>query len=73
MGLPKGRTIIDKRWWIRGMFMSIANEFDESEMYPCDICKEGYPREDMIELPDGTLLCPDCFEAALAAADEEDL
>lgn len=53
--------------------MSMANEFDESEMYPCDKCKEGYPREDMIELPDGTLLCPDCFEAALAAADEEDL
>lgn len=41
--------------------MSMANEFDESEMYPCDICKEGYPREDMIELPDGTLLCPDCL------------
>lgn len=36
-------------------------EFDESEMYPCDICGEGYPREEMYELCDGSVVCPACM------------
>ena len=37
-------------------------EFDESEMYPCDICGEFWPMDDMYELEDGSVICPDCME-----------
>lgn len=37
-------------------------EFDESEMYPCDICGEFWPMEEMHELGDGRIICPDCME-----------
>ena len=37
-------------------------EFDESEMYPCDICGEFWPMGGMHELEDGRIACPDCME-----------
>ena len=37
-------------------------EFDESEMYPCDICGEFLPMGEMHELGDGRIVCPDCME-----------
>lgn len=39
----------------------MACGFDEAEMYPCDICGEGWPREEMYDLPDGSVVCPDCM------------
>lgn len=40
----------------------MGSEFDESEMYPCDICREFLPMDDMYELEDGRVVCPDCME-----------
>ena len=37
-------------------------EYDESEMYPCEICGEFWPMDDMFELEDGSVICPDCME-----------
>ena len=37
-------------------------EFDESEMYPCDICGEFWPMGEMHELEDGRIACPDCMQ-----------
>ena len=37
-------------------------EFDESEMYPCDICGEFWPMGEMHELEDGRIACPDGME-----------
>ena len=31
-------------------------EFDESEMYPCDICGEFWPMGEMHELEDGRIV-----------------
>lgn len=41
----------------------MANEFDYAEMYPCDICGEGYPIEEMYELEDGRLVCEECRDS----------
>lgn len=49
----------------------MSYEFDESEMYPCDICGEGYPREEMYELSDGSVVCPDCMNRLQAEWPEE--
>lgn len=38
------------------------SEFDESEMSPCEICGEFWPMDDMYELEDGSVICPDCME-----------
>ena len=40
----------------------MANEFDEAEMIPCDLCGEFWPWGEMYELDDGRLCCPDCYE-----------
>ena len=37
-------------------------DFDESEMYPCDICGEFWPMGEMYELGNGRIVCPDCME-----------
>jgi len=38
-------------------------EFDENELFPCDICGEWYPREEMYDLKDGRIVCPDCYDS----------
>jgi len=40
----------------------MSHEFDDSEMYPCDRCGEGYPRELMYELDDGSIVCENCIQ-----------
>ncbi|MGN1231999.1 MAG: hypothetical protein ACI4UJ_00950 [Candidatus Cryptobacteroides sp.] len=44
----------------------MGSEFDESEMYPCDICGEFWPMDDMYELEDGRVVCPGRTLLALA-------
>ena len=39
----------------------MSHEFDESEMYPCDVCGEWFPREIMYELADGSIVCQYCL------------
>ena len=41
----------------------MSNEFDYAELYPCDICGEMWPMEEMLELEDGRIICPDCADA----------
>lgn len=37
-------------------------EFNDSEMYYCDICGEYLPIETMYELEDGRIVCDRCAE-----------
>lgn len=46
----------------------MSYEFDELELYPCDICGEGFPYEEMYELEDGRIICAEC----LARLEEEE-
>lgn len=39
----------------------MSHEFNDSEMYYCDICGEYLPLETMYELPDGRIVCEDCL------------
>ena len=39
----------------------MSYEFDDSEMYPCDICGEGFPIQLMFELEDGSIICENCI------------
>lgn len=40
----------------------MSHEFNDAEMMPCDICGEFWPGDEMTELEDGTVCCPDCLE-----------
>lgn len=46
----------------------MSHEFDESEMYPCDVCGEWFPREIMYELADGSIVCQYCLRDIEEAA-----
>ena len=48
----------------------MAYEFDESEMYPCDMCGEGYPIETMYKMDDGSIVCEDCLREIQRRNDE---
>lgn len=37
-------------------------EFDDAELTPCDVCGEIWPYDEIVELDDGRLVCPDCME-----------
>lgn len=39
----------------------MSYEFNDSEMYYCDICGEYLPLETMYELQDGCIVCEDCL------------
>lgn len=41
----------------------MAHEFNDSEMYYCDICGEYLPIEEMYELADGRIVCAECLKA----------
>ena len=40
----------------------MSHEFNDAEMMPCDLCGEFWPGDEMYQLEDGRLCCPDCFE-----------
>ena len=40
----------------------MPHEFNDAEMYPCDLCGEYFPREKMSQLEDG--ICIDVIEKA---------
>lgn len=40
----------------------MSHEFNDSEMYYCDVCGEYLPIETMYELDDGRIVCEDCLE-----------
>ena len=40
----------------------MGHEFSEAEMMPCDFCGEFWLGDEMYELEDGRICCPDCFE-----------
>lgn len=40
----------------------MSHEFNDSEMYYCDICGEYLPFEKMYELEDGRIVCEYCLE-----------
>ena len=40
----------------------MSHEFNDAEMMPCDICGGFWPGDEMTELEDGTVCCPDCLE-----------
>lgn len=50
----------------------MPHDFDPSELYPCDVCGEGWPREEMYELSDGSVLCPDCMNRLEAEIEESE-
>ena len=37
-------------------------EFNDAEMMPCDVCGEFWPGDEMTELEDGRMVCPECIE-----------
>ncbi|MBQ0081301.1 MAG: hypothetical protein KBS95_07150 [Alistipes sp.] len=41
----------------------MSHEFNDSEMYPCDMCGEYLPIEVMYELEDGRIICQVCLES----------
>lgn len=47
----------------------MSHEFDDSEMMPCDICGEFWPGDEMYELEDGSICCPDCANDFIADED----
>ncbi|MCQ2172263.1 MAG: hypothetical protein MJZ17_05915 [Bacteroidales bacterium] len=40
----------------------MSHEFNEAEMMPCDLCGEFWPGDEMYELEDGRICCPDCLD-----------
>lgn len=39
----------------------MSHEFNDAEMYYCDICGEYLPIETMCELQDGRIICEACY------------
>lgn len=37
-------------------------EFNDMELYPCDICGEALPYEEMYALEDGRIVCLACLD-----------
>lgn len=40
----------------------MSHEFNDAEMYPCDICGNAYPIDMMYQLEDGRIICQDCLD-----------
>ena len=39
----------------------MSNDFNDSELYPCDRCGKAFPVEEMYQLEDGGIICEDCY------------